>query len=419
MTIEQLASPNTPSQTSIMIHESIEPGQTVGTPPASIMQSSVSPNHTPGPTDSESSFQPFQMLMDSVISIEYGDELQDSCSVHEGMICCHSPQAQLWCTQAKPLREQYDKCEELARKFTSFSMLGLTAAKYEENKVESRAASLITYADNHFPLSTYQPNVSKLIKDALAAQVTDGHVKDPKTKITTKSYLERSFNGRLTSLNWQGMLNMMERLCGIIGRIRAAEMEKGKKDQIRAMAQKRIILRGTSNASIQSLLAWIYQGNLHYKSSEHLYEVYELAIKLRVDALAETCLSQLFNTASDVIHETHCQGVTLDALLGFKSAGEADELQNRVVPDNTVEIIFHHVLTDKNPPARLSDLVVDIMARKMHSKLWAQIQETISRPIALRLVEAMLQLKELKAECAEHPGLAIKSEDRHSTSIPS
>ncbi|UPX20083.1 uncharacterized protein EKO05_0010328 [Ascochyta rabiei] len=359
------------------------------------------------------------MLMDSVISIKYGDELQDSCGIHEGMVCCHSQQVQLWCTRAKPLRIKYDKCEELAQELTSLSILSLTAARYEENEVEKKAASLITYIDNHFPLSIYQANVSKLIKDTLIAQVTDGLVKDPKTRINSKTHNELSFHGRLISLNWQGMLNMFERLCGIMNRIKISEKEKGKKDQIKAMAQKTIFLRGTSNAAVQSLLVWIYQGNLHYESSEHLYEVYELAIKLGVNALAEVCLCQLFNTASDIIHKTQRLGIALDTLLGFTSAEESEKLQDQhVVSDNTVEIIFQRVLKDEKPPARLLDLVVDVMAKRMHSRLWAHMQETISRPVALRLVETMLHLKDMKAVYVESPDSVIKLEDSHSANTP-
>ncbi|KAJ4361711.1 hypothetical protein N0V95_001604 [Ascochyta clinopodiicola] len=402
-----------------MIRESVESIQSAVVPPVSTVQSPNSVDHTPAPIDSASSFQPFQMLMDSVVSIEYGDELQQSCGIHEGMICCHSKQVQLWCTRAKPLRVKYDKYEELAQEVTSLSIQGFTAAKYEENEVEEKAASLISYINNHFPISSYQSSISKRIEDALTAQITDGHVKDPKTKINTRAYSELSFNGRLISLNRQGMLNMFERLCGIINRIRFVEKDKGKNDPVKAMAQKKIFLRGTSNAAVQSLLVWIYQGNVHYETPEHLYEVYELAIKLRVDALSEICLCRLLNTASDIVQDTQRQGITLDTLLGFPSVEEGEELQGQqAVLDNTVEVVFQRVLKAEKPPARLLDLVVDVMAKRMHSKLWAHIQETISRPIALRLVETMLRLKDLKAEHVENPDSAIKLEDRHLNSTP-
>lgn len=78
--------------------------------------------------------------MDTVITIEYGDGLQYSCSVHEGIMCCNSQQVQSWCAQAKSLRAKYTKCEEVAQKLVCISMQGISKTKFEENDVEAQVS---------------------------------------------------------------------------------------------------------------------------------------------------------------------------------------------------------------------------------------------------------------------------------------
>lgn len=281
---------------------------------------------------------------------------------------------------------------------------------------------LITHLDNHFPLPRYQPNMTELIKKALASQIADKHVKSSQQtpKTSTKTYHDLSLPGRLDLLDWQGMTNMIERLGAALSRLKALEKGKGKDDPVKAMAQNRIVLPGVSGAPVKSLVAWIYRGELHYQGAEHLYATYELAIHLQVDALAEKCLSQLFITAFDIIQETSRQGKLLGSLLGFPSAGEADLLGRQRVPsDNTVEVIFKRVLTDPKPPSRLLDLVVNTMASKLDSGLWVQIQDTISHPVALRLIDAMLQQKQVKGGRHENRDMAIKLEDHRSVNATS
>lgn len=76
--------------------------------------------------------------MDTFITIEYGDQLQDSCSIHEGMICCHSEEVQSWCAQAKPLRAKYAKCDEVSQTLVNYSILSLSEAKFNENGIEAK-----------------------------------------------------------------------------------------------------------------------------------------------------------------------------------------------------------------------------------------------------------------------------------------
>lgn len=85
-----------------------------------------------------------RMLMDTIITIEYGDELQNTCGVHEGIMCCNSRQVQSWCAQAKSLRGKYDKCEEVAQKLISISILAITKAKFEENEVNTQVSNPFT-----------------------------------------------------------------------------------------------------------------------------------------------------------------------------------------------------------------------------------------------------------------------------------
>lgn len=227
-------------------------------------------------------------------------------------------------------------------------------------------------------------------------------------KTNTKAYHDLSLRGRLDLLDCEGMVNMIERVSSMLDRIKAQEKQKARHESTKAMAQRRIILPGVTESSVASLLAWVYQGEINYETSEQLYELYDLAAMLRVDALAEKCLAQLSNTASDIVHQARQQGVSLSALLGLSAANPLDD--DRLPQDNTVEVIFHRVLKDAKSPVRLVDLVTEILAAGLDLDLWAQIGDAMSHPMTLRLVEAMLRQKQVKDEALQDHDATVKLE---------
>lgn len=231
-------------------------------------------------------------------------------------------------------------------------------------------------------------------------------------KTNSKAYHDLSFNGRLDLLDYEGMVNVIERVSSLLGRIKALEREKAKEDALKAMAQKRILLPDVTETSVKSLLAWVYHGELRFEDSEQLYELYDLAAKLRVNALAERCLSQLSSTASDIIHQAHQQGISLSVLLGLPAASNGQDApgDQLVFQDKTVEVIFQRVLKDAKSPMRLVDLVTKILAAGLDLELWAHVQGTMSHAMTLRLVEAMLRQKQVKVESLARHDAAVKLE---------
>ena len=87
------------------------------------------------------------------MTLEYGHEFRSKRTVHEGMLCCHSPKVQEMCTKAKSLRDQYEQCEEIAEELTLISM-SMDPTKYLENKVEEQVCGFmrICFQSNHLML---------------------------------------------------------------------------------------------------------------------------------------------------------------------------------------------------------------------------------------------------------------------------
>ena len=257
--------------------------------------------------------------------------------------------------------------------------------------------------------------MKKLVEETVNAQITQKNVKSqPGPKSTVKGHLELALVSRLALLNHQGMVNLIERLCNKLNKIKAAERSRALKSDLRAIAQRRILLPGANDQSVQSLVAWIYHTPLPQDTPANLYNLYELATKLRIDALAEKCMSQLANTASDVMQQAHAQGTTLGSLLGYSSSGNNDTVSAQYVPpENTVKIVFDHVLNDDNPPARLSQLVIDALARHMDLELWLKLRGSISDKVTHQLIEAMVMYRAIKAEQTIDTGRQIKLENHY------
>ncbi|KAF7452645.1 hypothetical protein A1F99_044230 [Pyrenophora tritici-repentis] len=146
-------------------------------------------------------------------------------------------------------------------------------------------------------------------------------------------------------------------------------------------------------------MQWIYHGALHYQDAEQLYAVLRLAIMLGVDALAEICLTKLYDAASESIEDASNSGVKLQTLLGFGP----DSV------DHALGVVFKNVINDRRTPKRLRDLVIDTLAASLDKELFTKIKDLISKEMALEIIEAMIDNSEqMKSEVCKDE---VKTED--------
>jgi hypothetical protein len=87
------------------------------------------------------------MLMDNTITIEYGEDLSETGTIHEGMLLNCSEKLQTLFTKARPLRKSYATCKKMYEKI-EFCLMHQSSSKYDmEKETEAEVCFL-----NHLPL---------------------------------------------------------------------------------------------------------------------------------------------------------------------------------------------------------------------------------------------------------------------------
>lgn len=272
---------------------------------------------------------------------------------------------------------------------------------------------LIERVRDHYPLPKYQSRIktvlSKIAEDQFCLRKTKSQCT---LKTNSKEYKDMVLMSRLRLLNHEGMLAVCDCLIGLFTRIETTEKAKADTDYVAALAQKRLRLRAAGEQTIQPFVAWLEQGRLHDESHKQLFNLYNLAVRLRIDALSEECLDQLFDMTSEIIQGANTQGSSLQRLLGFGEPDGRDQaLASYTPPDSAVKVIFERVLDNEQPSARLSELVSILLAKHMDLELWEHLEPTVNHQFALKVIGAMVAQREVKAEVDANDGGRIKRED--------
>jgi hypothetical protein len=213
---------------------------------------------------------------------------------------------------------------------------------------------------------------------------------------TLKEFKGFDSNKRLHLLNAEGLVEVAEEARTRLQKFKAAEKHLAKTSVINAWAQGRLTLRGASEKSVVSLVEWAYHGTLNYDSAEHLYDMWTLATRLQFDVLTEECMNRLYNSASTSLSNACSDGVPLRFLLGLPN--EQNILDGTAQSDDVVSTVFHHVLKDKKPSEKLSELIVDALARGMDSELWMQVRAMVNLDTAHKLIDFMITYRDMKVE---------------------
>ncbi|KAF3035327.1 hypothetical protein E8E12_005746 [Didymella heteroderae] len=367
------------------------------------------PRTTPTGTSEDKQVPVPQNHMQQVVTIVCGDDLRSWCSVHEQTLCKHSEKMSDLSLGAVATREAYSKINEWLVQIESITVLGASPEQFEKEKLRAKLIPLILKIWEHFPLTNYQNTISKVIRETVDKQYTNGNLMPSAERPKTlKIFQGLNPNKRLHLINSEGLLDVAEEACVRLQKVKAAEKQLAKKNVSKTWAQGQLILRGASEKSVVSLVEWAYHKTLDYENADHLYDLWALATRLRFDVLAEECMDRLHQSASASLGKALSDGVPLRSLLGLHN--EQDGPDATASSDDVVAAAFHRVLKDDKPPEKLSELIIDALARGMDSDMWVQVQSMVSLDTACKLIDFMIAYRDVKVEGSSNDVFHIKRE---------
>jgi hypothetical protein len=271
----------------------------------------------------------------------------------------------------------------------------------------SYAKPLLIRIYEKYPMLEYQTGLRKIIDAAIEEQLSQKNNPKPaalpgaKKKLPAEMTREMSLPARLALLEPRVVQLVAEKLFAKLHQVKKKEAVRAEKDSTRAAAYQRLLLPGVEEATVRSLVQWIHQETLHYEDFEQLCTVMGLAAKLGVAALHEICLTTLYTSASENIQNALVNGMPLHSLLGY-GPGPTDDV---------VGVVFKHVIKDQNTLKRLQDLVIGSFAACLDQELWLQVAPLVTHGMALQLIKAMIDQKQVKTELYDQAIIKSESEE--------
>ncbi|CAE7180125.1 hypothetical protein CFE70_006226 [Pyrenophora teres f. teres 0-1] len=326
-------------------------------------------------------FKPMQMLVSTPLTVECGVNLTVKFTMHEELVCCHSKHLAGLFAQAKQLRQQYERTKVLNDTLAVCCFPEVTPKQFESSGLEVQAIPLIVGAYEQWPLPGYPNSVRKVIDEAVQEQIAAKNIQN-----TTIKELARitDLSIRLSHLKSRGVQAIAEKLFVTIHQVTKKEEKRALNDKLRAAAQCRLLLPDVDEQTVAILMQWIYQGTLQFQDAEQLYNVLKLATTLEIEALAEICLTKLYDAASENIRDASNFGMRLQTALGFGPDSA----------DHALGVIFRHVIQDERTPRRLQELIIDTLAASLDKELWEHIKLLISHKMALQIIETMVDISQ-------------------------
>ncbi|KAJ8115655.1 hypothetical protein OPT61_g2745 [Boeremia exigua] len=408
MNVDQSAAPSISLRASTVTRDSVEPGQCAMKPPVSVVRGRDTT--TPGTPPSQTSVE----QRNPASQIEHGDNLRNWRTIHEHVLCSHSQYMQQLSGKAELLRERYESCNYILESIESIANVGMTPEQFDKQELAAKLLSLMDIIEK-YPMQEYQKRIDKVIGESLDQQFMNKNYLESESRPKhLKNFQLLGLKNRLSFLNAEGAFNVADVACMHLQRIKGMESQRAKVNVSKSWAQGRLVLRGATTDSVLSLVEWAYNPVLRDEDAEQLYDLWGLATRLKFEALAEECVNRLFNDASATIEHALSHGVPLRYLLGMTS--EQDVSNSSVPMDETVATVFRNVLKDENAPGKLSNLVVETMARGTDSELWEQLGPIMNHNTARKLITAMVTCREVKVGQDVPAANIIKSESLHGNS---
>lgn len=252
--------------------------------------------------------------------------------------------------------------------------------------------SLLSKCLKHYPLLEYQVPLRNRLE-----KCTDDRFKESKNwKGPADANLKRiqpsEVLHRLQLLKVEHIFTIVQDLYQSLRNIKSKEKKKALTDKVKAAAQMRIILPEYDPVTVGCVVSWIYQQKLHFSNAYQLYQIYQLADKLGLEALAETCVNKMLSAATESINLATTQGLGLSVLLD-QSRDEFSTNENGVDDPLTdiVPMLFTRVLKDGKAPDVLQSLVITSIAESGDLNLFYTLKDLFGRSMALDLAEALMK----------------------------
>ena len=225
---------------------------------------------------------------------------------------------------------------------------------------------LITRAYSKFPLLEYQTAIKKALEATTDEQFQDSKLwKVPPSSggLKRADYPSSVIVPRLKLMKPEAVLAVLSRLYRALRKIKTQEEDKASRDSIKAAAQRRVILPYVDEDIVGSLLHWIYNNELHFLDAAHLCNICEMAERLGLQELTDSCLAKLSSAASAALEHAGAANIPLrDLLEEIQTAVDSGTEAARDPLSGVVRIVFTFVLRQKCPPAILKHLVIEAVA---------------------------------------------------------
>ncbi|KAH4047807.1 hypothetical protein HBH70_238150 [Parastagonospora nodorum] len=361
------------------------------------------------PLEETDKFKPYQSLMNTELTLEYGKKLKNSRVIHQEILCCHSSGAARVFKESQPLRNSYAVADKLRKDLKDLVAPCVSKEEFDQEHLENKAVPLIAKIHGEYPLKSYQQRIQKTIDAVIVEEVGKRHVVMTGSKVAfaKKDLKDLGINLRLEALQAKGVMEVAQRLSSVLREVKHQEREAAKTSTQKAAAQRRLLFPDAEHRVVLSLVNWIYfNGLLHYDDAEHLYALHGLANKLGVSVLAQKCLEKLAADTNIMIEEAFRLGMSLQELL--ESEPVAGDDQTTTPAQNVVQVVFEHVLREPKAPKKLVDLVTYTLADRLDPGLWETLAPRINHGTLRQIMSIILVRRQAKTEDVEC--LRLKSE---------
>ncbi|KAH7130150.1 hypothetical protein B0J11DRAFT_566233 [Dendryphion nanum] len=342
-------------------------------------------------------FKPFQYreLLRTPIQIIYGQDRKDTYTVHLELLRCYSRVVHSLFDSAEEKAIQYQQATKLRKDLKNLLPPKTATEEFDKSKA-NQALTIIHRLIKSYPLIEYQKRIQNLISTYLDQAFADkaNHQVPPTSGSTKKKslYQEEAIEHRLQHLSIPGVLVVGQGVFEILRRIKLKEKELATQDRAKAAAQRNIYLPNTEESTLNSVVHWIYRGELRFENASNLCKVQSLAEELSIRDLAESCLSKLYTSARDALKRCYDEGIGIQTLLIGSEGTEvlSPTSLNSTQPNNMFHTVFMHALTTENAPDLLQELVADSIAFEGDSGLYDLLEKYIKPSMQSRIVRKLL-----------------------------
>ncbi|KAF2643677.1 hypothetical protein P280DRAFT_444719 [Massarina eburnea CBS 473.64] len=346
---------------------SIEDGRPLSD--AATSQSTPPPNPQP-PVKEQPTAMSSQMPFTTTITLEYGENLSQNCTIHLSCLAERSPYIKTLFAEAEYLQQRYEVFKSLRRKIKALLPPETPFEAFVGTNVDemlNRAMPLIVGSFNKFPLAEYQ----KLVRHEIISDVDEMFQKNQnmnEINVKRKDYPSTQIAKRLNVMKASVVHTVLNQLLHSVMSIKRSEETAALKDSMKAAAQRRIVLYDCDQETVGSVMQWIYKGTLEFADADHLCKIQTLAVRLGMVELDTICVDKLVDATRKDLENAEATRSSVSDLLEAKRSCMDIGVQADPLAE-VVRVVFLWVLQHKTPPVKLKEIVVEAIADSADSSL--------------------------------------------------